>query len=354
VGKSEAIVINLIIRSTPARAIESGLRWIVLLAFASAAGAAAFGQQPADRAAWLAEARWGVMTHYLADWLARSHDIDMNVEQWNKLIDDFDVDGLATQLKSTGAGYLVLTIGQNSGYYLAPNDAYDVLAGRHPSRCSRRDLVLDIARALRERGLKLIVYLPAGAPAGDRTARAALAWRQGADRNREFQLAWERIISQWSNQWGDAVAGWWFDGCYWPNAMYRHAEPPNFESFAAAARAGNPNSAVAFNPGVVDRVISVTPFEDYTAGEINDIQTTLLRRIEDGRVDGAHVHKLSYLGRTWGAGMPRYEQLNDIAIPWTRKIIESGGAVTWDVPVDPSGRIPTAFIDQLREIGAAL
>src|SRR6266576_3004073 len=50
-------------------------------------------------------------------------------------------------------------------------------------------------------------------------------------------------------------------------AMYRSERPPNFTSFAAAARAGNPNSALAFNPGVVDRLLLVSPHEDYTAGE---------------------------------------------------------------------------------------
>lgn len=44
----------------------------------------------------------------------------------------------------------------------------------------------------------------------------------------------------------------------------------NFASLAAALRAGNPNSSVAFNPGVFPRIVSITPYEDYSAGEIND------------------------------------------------------------------------------------
>jgi alpha-L-fucosidase len=308
----------------------------------------------ADRAAWMAEARWGVMTHYLADWLSREYDLTMNVDGWNRLVDAYDAEGLADQIKSTGAGYLVLTIGQNSGYYVSPNATYDKLVGRSPSRCARRDLILDVARALRKRGVKLIVYLPAGAPGGDRVAVEALAYQRSASRNAEFQRYWEAVIREWSERWGEEVAGWWFDGCYWPNAMYRSADPPNFASFAAAARAGNSQSVVAFNPGVVDRTLSITPFEDYTAGEINDLQMTLLRRVEDGRVDGARVHKLSYLGRTWGFAPPRYEDLGEVVIPWTRKIIAAKGAVTWDVPVQPDGLFRPEFLKQLQEIGRAL
>ena len=50
---------------------------------------------------------------------------------------------------------------------------------------------------------------------------------------------WEAVIGEWSARWGTRVDGWWYDGCYWPNTMYRAKEPPNFESFATAVRAGN-------------------------------------------------------------------------------------------------------------------
>jgi hypothetical protein len=212
------------------------------------------------------EARWGVMTHYLADWIARQNKLEMNVEQWNKLIDSFDVEGLANQLQSLNAGYYIITIGQNSGYYLSPNPAYDKAVGISPSKCSRRDLVADISQALQKRGIRLMVYLPSGAPNGDKAAVSALQWRNGPYPNREFQIRWEQVIREWSMRWGTRISGWWFDGCFFPNSMYRGEEPPNFNSFAAAARAGNPNSVLAFNPGVVPRIRSITPYEAYTAG----------------------------------------------------------------------------------------
>ena len=107
-----------------------------------------------DRAAWMAEARFGVMTHYLADWIARSSGEPMTVERRNRLVDRFDVEGLAAQLKSAGSKYYVITIGQNSGYYLAPNAAYDRLVGIEPGKCSRRDLVADLYEPLHGRGIQ--------------------------------------------------------------------------------------------------------------------------------------------------------------------------------------------------------
>jgi alpha-L-fucosidase len=307
-----------------------------------------------QRASWMKDARWGVMTHYLADWIAQADGpgTRMTVERWNDLIDHFDAEGLAQQLESVGAGYYVLTIGQNSGFYLSPNASYDRLVGIEPSKCSRRDLVADVADALSKRGIKLIVYLPAGAPAGDRKAFEALQWQNGPHRNREFQIKWEQVIGEWSRRWGTKVSGWWFDGCYWPNTMYRHAEAPNFATFAAAARAGNPDGAIAFNPGVVDRSLSITPHEDYTAGEINDPDRLMIRRAVDGVVDGARVHALSYLGQTWGKGAPRTS--SEQAVTWSLKVAKAGGVITWDVPIGRDGLIARPFLDQLAAVGQAL
>ena len=313
---------------------------------------AAEAEPAPHRAAWMQQAKWGVMVHYLADWKARDHNLQMNVEKWNQLMDGFDAEGLAEQVKSVGAGYLILTIGQNSGYFLAPNPTYDRLVGVNPSKCSRRDLMADISAALRKRDLKLIAYLPSGAPAGDKAAAQALQWQNGAHHNKEFQQKWEQIIRDWSVRWGDRIDGWWFDGCYWPNTMYRSKSAPNFESFAGAARAGNPRNAVAFNAGMIPRLISVTPDEDYTAGEINDPATVQIRRSTDGKLDGKQIQVLSYLGSTWGRGEPRFT--NELAIQSSQAIRKMGGAITWDVPVQLNGRISESFVVQLRAIGSAL
>ena len=177
----------------------------------------ALAQQPADRAAWMKEARFGVMNHYLEDWIARREKIEggrMTVEQWNDMVDRFDVDAHAKQIESTGAKYHIFTIGQNSGFYVSPNAAYDRIVGVSPSHCSRRDLIADLADAMHKRGIKFLVYLPSGAPGGDREAREKLQYHSGGtDLNREFQLHWEKIIREWSARWGTKIDGWWYDGC---------------------------------------------------------------------------------------------------------------------------------------------
>jgi len=302
----------------------------------------------AHRAEWFHEASWGVFTHYLTG-------DRTTAEQWNKQVDAFDVAGLAAQLVSVRAPYYVITLGQNSGHYCTPNATYDKLVGIRPSKCARRDLIADLVDALSPKGIRLMVYLPAGAPDRDRDAMAALKWTKGAHRNRDFQLMWEAVIREWSTRWGRKVAGWWFDGAYWPNAMYRHAEPPNFASFAAAARAGNPDSILAFNPGVKVPIVCHALEEDYTAGEINDALAIGVHCAQ-GRysrwVDSAQFHVLSFLGPRWGGGKPRYtaEQVAEI----TRNIIACDGVVTWDVPIRVGGLIEPEHVETLKVLSKAL
>ena len=119
---------------------------------------------------WFRDCGWGVFTHFLADKATTP-------EAWNQQVADFDVDGLADQLELVGARYYFMTIGQNSGHYCAPNLTYDSFVGTKPSKCSRRDLVSDLCDALTPKGIKLLVYLPSGAPAQDPIAVEKLEWQ---------------------------------------------------------------------------------------------------------------------------------------------------------------------------------
>jgi len=324
----------------------------------------------AEKTDWFHQARWGVMTHYLGAPPSSAGGAELTAEMWNKQVDTFDVAGLADQLASTGAKYLLFTIGQNSGHYCSPNATYDKIVGITPSKCSRRDLVADLAKALKSKNIKLMVYLPSGAPAADHVARKKLGWRWGSPggwqlpgepvggRLAEFQRNWETVISEWSLRWGKDVAGWWIDGCYFADQMYRSEDEPNFASFARALRAGNPQAIVAFNPGVRVPVVAHTKYEDYAAGEVNLDQLPKAVETCGGRwleCEGAKAqfHILTFLGTSWCQG-ERPQWPDDKVIGHTKQIAGKGGVVTYDVPIQNTGLIPRPFVDQLRMIGRAM
>jgi len=296
--------------------------------------------------AWFRDAKWGVFTHYLSP-------DELTPDQWNRRVDSFDVQGLADTYESVGARYCFITLGQNSGHYCSPNATYDSIVGIKPSKGSQRDLVSDLYDALSPKGIQLMVYLPSGAPDRDKTAMAALEWKNGQyplwshpkggpdDPLVNFQRKWEAVIAEWSKRWGKKIRGWWFDGCYFPYAMYKRPEEPNFKSFAAAAKVGNPDSLVAFNPGVYAPVIPFTEYEDYTAGEVAEA----LPECKGRWLEGEQYHVLSYLGPTWGSGSPRFP--DELVVGYTKHVTSKEGVVSWDVPITPEGRIPQPFIDQL-------
>lgn len=312
-----------------------------------------------NRAHWLQDAKWGVMIHYQPEWLASENELDpIDIEEWNQLVDNFDVEGLAKQLSEAGAGYLVMTIRHGPPFFISPNTTYDRYTGQVPSRCSNRDLIADLADALDPYDIRLIAYILGQAPGFNDAEIEGFAvgrndyYRAGEfNRHAESLLRWQEVIREYSMRWGDKVSGWWIDACYRPNTMYRQPDVPNFASFAAAARAGNPDSIVTFNSGRFPRLMSVTPYEDYIAGEVNEPERLSFRYHHEGMIDGKQIHALSFLGRFWGQGAPRFAEKE--FVDFTLTVNEVGGAFTWDVPVYPSGLIREPYLEQLRLIGEA-
>ncbi|WP_114749664.1 alpha-L-fucosidase [Pleomorphovibrio marinus] len=307
-----------------------------------------------NRASWMKDAKWGVMLHYSAAILASENKLDadsINIDKWNHLIDNFDCEELAKQLSDVGAGYLIITIRHVGGFFMAPNSMYEHYMGQAPSISSNRDLIVDLHQALDQYGIKLITYVSSKFRFNPEEVKA-FAYDSDDPRKAEMYLRWQEVIREFSTRWGDKVSGWWIDGCYTPNSHFRHPDIPNFASMAAAARAGNPNSSVAFNPGVFPRVMSLTPYEDYTAGEINDPSGIRWKYNEDGMIDGNQIQILSYLGKTWGEGDPRFTA--EQVIKYSLDVNEKGGAVTWDVPPLRNGTISDDFMKQLGKIGDAL
>ena len=308
------------------------------------------------RTDWFQQAGWGVFAHFLTA-------PTMTAGEWNAKVNSVDVKALAGQLAATGCGWFFLTVGQNSGHYCAPNRTYDCLVGSRPSKCSERDLITDLAVALAGTGIRLMAYSASGAPGHDRTAMARLEWEWGftgdwaagawgtprtGKRLVNFQRHWEAVHREWSERWGRRVHGWWIDGCYFADEMYRFPDEPNFGSFAAALRAGNADRLVAFNPGVMVPLICHADEEDYTAGEI----AQSLPEVPGPKVGGAQYHILSYLGSSWCAGEPRFP--DPLAVGYTQHVLAKGGVITWDVGIETNGLIREPFLRQLQAIGRAV
>jgi len=181
------------------------------------------------------------------------------------VVDCFDVNHLANQLKAIGAKYLVFTLGQYSGYYNGPNATLEKLVGYAPwERCATRDLPLALYNAVKPKGIKLMLYLTCQVGYGDPRAQAAFGLRQGQQEQPltpEATDKWAEVIKEWSDRYGDKVSGWWFDGGY-PHLGFDDAMA---WTLADAVKHGNPKAIVSLSvtmgPG---RAVEA---EDFTAGE---------------------------------------------------------------------------------------
>ena len=142
--------------------------------------------------------------------------------------------------------------------------------------------------------------------------------------------------------------------------MYNYPDRPNFHSFAAALRAGNPDALLAFSNGLKLPTRSVTDEDDYTAGELARLlpiafdRFPILISTAEGEVpiseSRLQYHLLCSLGRDWGHLVKTYEPRfpDSLVVGYTEYILGMGGAMTWEVPVDEKGIIGEAFIRQLR------
>jgi len=306
---------------------------------------------------WFQAAKYGVLMHLLP-----------TDGKELALVQAFDVESLAKQLESMGAKYFVITLGQNSGYYIAPNAAYDRRVGLAPGeRCSTRDLPLDLYRALQPRGIRLMLYLPCQTPLEARVQRA-FGLPQGKGNQTidpAFAAKWSEVIQEWSDRYGDKVAGWWFDGGYSGFAGCDYDAHVGFTGaiaaqYAAAAKHGNPKAIVAFNPGViavrgVEQPVHYVEADDYTAGELN----LPLAAIPAGRwLGGSQWHALTFVGSGWAGRDTRYTDAQ--WSQWVRAVADKGGVVTldmgpnWDPKAGPIGSFAEAQVRQVQAIKSAV
>jgi hypothetical protein len=288
---------------------------------------------------WLASARYGIFAHYL-----------LSDEKYNEKADSFNVENFANQISQTGADYVIFTLGQNSGYYCGPNATYERLAGYQPGqRCTRRDLPMEIADALGKRGIRLMLYLPSRAPQEDKQAMAKLGdTPQNEPAPQDFIRNWSAVIEEWSARYGRKVSGWWFDGTYVESSWSDLTKPYNFHTWVSACRAGNPDSALAFNKGTENTAFwRLSDRQDYTAGEMVRFGAT---PESNPPFPGVRWHILSYLGDYWGKPSgPNYTA--DWMIGYIQRVNRQGGMVSMDVNVSWDGTIYEPHLELLRAVG---
>lgn len=199
---------------------------------------------------WMRAAGFGIMLH----WTRESAPAQGPRKPYAQAARDLDVEALARRLAATGAGFAVLTASHAFQDFPGPSRSLDAVL---PGRTSERDLVADLAAALERRGMRLMLYHHPGSGADQAWAEASGLAK--GDMARHLR-AWEDIVAEAGERYGQRLAGWWFDDG--ATGLYPRRAP--WESLHRAARAGHPGRVIGFNPWELP---SVTPWQDFDCGE---------------------------------------------------------------------------------------
>ena len=245
---------------------------------------------------WMVEARYGLQFH----WTSQSQPRHGPKKPYAQAVADFDVRTFAETVAGTGAGYVIVTTSHAEYFFPAPIRAIDAIM---PGRTAERDLPADLADALGRHGIKLMLYYHVG---HDDWQEPDGWWKRfGFDpvRPGRFLDNWCAIQEEIGGRYRGKLAGWFFDdGCvYYPLS-------PSFERLTRAAKTGNPDRLVCYNPWILPRV---TEFQDYFCGEGYDFLKTT-EHLPDGGSGiftggpqkGLQAHTNFILEQDWCHGQP--------------------------------------------------
>ena len=275
----------------------------------------------------------------------------------------FDVQEMIEQIKVLDSASWVqinVTQGANGSFYTSPHAEL----AEHVSQdmVPKRDLFGEMLDALNQQGLKVIVYFATEGPTLGKHVGQGLPgvtdrWKSyvASKGMTPEQGVADIIVKEFSIRYGTKIAGWWFD----------HATYGDMKRLAAAARAGNPDAALAFNVKASSE-LRTSPDGDYTAGHPTPVakrpaswngnEVALKLMEESNYADGCLRHFFVPMQTGWNRGEPVFT--TDMAIDWTLRAVKAHAAITWAVALkDPRNhRGPLAEVQcaQLKAINEAV
>ncbi len=334
------------VTTTPSRQRLAASIAIVVFAgaFATTVATPADGAE-ANAKDWFAQSKYGLMFHYLPE-AGMSSGPDGT---WDRTVANFRVDRFVSDVKKTGARYVVFSVGQVSGYYAAPNAFYEKQTGsRRGTFTSSRDLIADLAPALKAARIKLMVYMavegPTNAPDVVRSRFPVTTDKAPPDTRRSVNA----MLREWSLRWGASVSGWWLDGCY-PGSDY---EDPAIGEQAVtelmrSVKVGNPHAIAACNPKAL-QFRGQSPEQDFVAGEENTLQRYPQATPVHYKGKNLTWHVVSYVGSNWGKHDLRFAS-NQVA-SYVKNVSDLGGVVTLDLGVNADGSLSAQQIETMKVV----
>ena len=154
------------------------------------------------RSEWM-KGKYGIMVHWLTPNFDTTKENKSPLPEkgvfkidLNEAVNGFNVNRFMKDFDQSGAEWLIFTIGQNTGTYASPNSVIDSLAGK--GHTPKRDLVLEIAKAVKKRGKRFIAYLPCEIRVNESLIKG-FAWNTELNTDQaEFQRLYLKAVREWA------------------------------------------------------------------------------------------------------------------------------------------------------------
>ncbi len=316
---------------------------------------------------WMRKGKYGIFVHYqyrilLGYSVATKPQFPepsrMSAVEWNRFVDGFDVQGFANQAAEARVGWVIFCLDDH--YYswpCTPNQAFDTYTGYAPGRkCSRRDLIGELADALNAKGVKLICYF-AGLNGYMKEPRVSSGLKDDGNAqsppSAECRRRRTEILKEYAGRYKDRIAGWWFDGV----ELNSYEDLPfDWNTIDSIVHRANPRGVIAFSYGGNEQACVHRGTDDYTAGDTWSRQDLSLLTPKARPAQGDLLwHGKIYCGNVYH-GQGNANQFSDQElIDWIKTCNSQGGVCTLDWPLDPAtGLIKDFGFAQLKRIGRAV
>lgn len=306
---------------------------------------------------WFKDAGYGLMFQ----WTNRATPPNGDIKPWDQKVDDFDLDSLVNLVEQSGASFVVWSVTWGQQYISAPIRSLDEIL---PGRTTKRDLLGELADALKAKGVRLIFYYHYGYDCYHSKDPEWLKASGGdsPDKTKLFQNI-GGIMTEIGERYGDRLDGWFLDGGHRYYDAHFDGSPPvgpssaSFRNLALAARTGNEKRVLSFNSWILPRL---TEYQDYFAGEGQNQHENLENGVfKDGPQKGLMAFGCFTLESRWGRidknrpiARPRYAATDLIQKIRHAKANRYPIAINLEMYEDGSVGPESAAV--LKEIGATL
>lgn len=288
----------------------------------------------------------------------------MTAEEWNRFVDGFDVDGFAKQMAAGNVGWVIFCMDDHYfAWPCAPNRAFNEFTGYGAGeKCSRRDLIGELAQALEARGVKLICYFAGlnGYMKEPKVLQGLMDPASGrgqfndhsppSDECRKRRLA---VLREYAQRYTGEIAGWWFDGV--ESSTYRN-QPDDWRTIDSIVHAANPHAVIAFSWGANEEACICPGVDDYAAGDTWSKQD--LKKLTPKTLPaqpGILWHGKIYCGNIYHGQGDANQFSDQELVDWINTCNSQGGICTLDWPFDPkTGLLKDFAFAQLKRVAQAV